>query len=78
LVYVTSSRKENKTKFSEIEYQCWKNKFEPSFITTEKNKLKNLHKKAKKKKCPILMKKCRIIVRKIKRAINVHIPIKKR
>ena len=25
LVYVTSSGKEKKTKFSDIEYQCWKN-----------------------------------------------------
>jgi hypothetical protein len=31
-------------------------RFEPSFITAEKKKLKNLHKKAKKKKCPFLMK----------------------
>ncbi len=28
-------------------------KFEPSFLKTEKKKLKNLHKKAKKKKFPI-------------------------
>ena len=46
-------------------------KIEPSFITTEKNKLKNLHKKAKKKKCPILMKKCRAIKKS-------NVPIKKR
>jgi hypothetical protein len=101
LVYVTSSGKEKKIKFSDIEYQCWKNycaetlktelkkidfynvskgsaqqicnkldhelgkivdlltpivcktvrndRFEPSFITTAKKKLKNLQKKAKKK-----------------------------
>jgi hypothetical protein len=99
LVYVTSSGKKKRTKFSKIEYQCWKNysqetlktklkktdfcnvlkgsaqqifnkldyqlrkildlltpivcstvrndRFEPSFITKEKKKVKNLHKKAK-------------------------------
>ncbi len=100
---MTSIGKEKRTKFSKIEYQCWRHfsqqklkeelkkidfhtvsigtaqqickkldhelekivdlltpivcktvrndRFEPSFITAEK-KLKNLHKKAKKKKCP--------------------------
>ncbi len=43
-------------------------RFEPSYITAEKKKLKNLHKKANKKKCPFLMKKCRTLERKIKRA----------
>jgi len=121
LVCVTSIGKEKRTKFSEIEYQCWRHysqqklkeelkkidfhtvsigtaqqicnkldhelgkvvdlltpivcktvrndRFEPSFITAEKKKLKNLHKKAKKKKCPFLMKKCRTLERKIKRAL---------
>jgi hypothetical protein len=40
-------------------------RFEPSYITAERKKLKNLHKKAKKKKCPFVMKKCRILERKI-------------
>jgi hypothetical protein len=44
-------------------------RFEPSFITAEKKKFKNLHKKAKKKKCSFLMKKCRTLERKIKRAL---------
>jgi len=48
---------------------CRNNRFEPSFIKTEKKKLKNLHKKAKKKKCPILMEKCTALERKIKKAI---------
>ena len=45
-------------------------RFEQSFITTEKKKLKNLHKKAKKKKFPILMKKCTTLEKKIERAMN--------
>jgi hypothetical protein len=121
LNYITSSGKEKRTKFSDIEYQCWKNysqetlktelkkidshnvskgsaqqicnkldhelgkivdlltpivcrtvridRFEPSFIRTEKEELKSLHKKATKKKCPILMKKCRTLERKIKKAM---------
>jgi hypothetical protein len=40
------------------------------FITNEKKKLKNLHKKARKKKCPIFLKKCRNLEKKL--------PIKKR
>jgi len=44
-------------------------KFEAKFITAEKKKLKDLHKKAKMKKYPILMKKCRTLERKIKRAV---------
>jgi hypothetical protein len=40
-------------------------RFVPSFITAEKKKrLKNLQKKAKRKKCPFLMKKCRTLERK--------------
>ena len=38
LVYVTSSGKEKKTKFSDIEYQCWKNYSE----ATLKTKLKKI------------------------------------
>jgi len=41
-------------------------RFEPSYITKEKKKLKNLHKRAKKKQCPNLMKKCRSLERKIR------------
>jgi len=41
------------------------NKFQPSFITVEKK----LHEKAKDKKCPFLMKKCRVLEKKIKRAM---------
>ena len=44
----------------------WINRFEPSYVTKEKKKLKWLHKKAKKKKCPILIKKCHSLLRKIK------------
>ncbi len=43
-------------------------RFELNFITAEIKKLRNLHKKAKKKKCPFLMKKCRTLKRTIKRA----------
>ncbi len=47
-------------------------KFEPSFITVEKKKLKNLHKKAKKKKCPFLMEKCRILERKLREVFTTQ------
>ena len=45
-------------------------RFEPSFVTKEKKKLKCLQKKAKKKKCPILIKKCRSLERKIKNKLR--------
>ena len=45
-------------------------RLEPSFVTKEKKKLKCLFKIAKKKKCPILIKKCQSLERNIKNMVQ--------
>ena len=115
---MTTSGERKREKFSQIEYQCWKNyskerlvcelkkinfdvisvgtaqqlcdkldhkpqkivdlltptviktirndRHEASYITVEKKKLKNLHKRGKKTKNFNLMRKCRVLEKKIK------------
>ena len=49
------------------------NKYKPIFVTTDKKKLKNLHKKAKKKKCPVLKKEVPTSQKKKKKKDGVEI-----